>query len=59
LSFLVGIAFDLWLGLSTFCFVVACFGIVQFSSKADLERTEVKRWKGEVVEDVMEESVEM
>jgi hypothetical protein len=31
---------------------------VQFSSKVDLERTEeVERWKGEVVEDVMEESI--
>jgi hypothetical protein len=55
----VGIAFDLWLGPSTFRLVVTCLGIVQFSSKADLERTEVERWKGEVVEDVMEESVEM
>jgi hypothetical protein len=31
---------------------------MQLSSKADLERTEVERWKGEVVEDVMEESME-
>jgi hypothetical protein len=32
---------------------------MQSSSRADLERMEVERWKGEVVEDVMKESVEM
>jgi hypothetical protein len=58
LSFLVGIAFGLWLGPSALRLVVTCLGIVWFSSKAVLERTEVERWKGEVVEDVMEESVE-
>jgi hypothetical protein len=35
--------------------VVICFGIVQFSSKADLERTEMERWKGEIVKGVIEE----
>ena len=58
-SFLVGIAFGLWWGLSAFRLVVNCLGIMQLSSKADLQRTKVERWKGEVVEDVMEESVEM
>jgi hypothetical protein len=28
---------------------------VRFSSKADLERTEMERWKGEIVKDVIEE----
>ena len=32
---------------------VTCFGIVQFSSKADLERTEMERWKGEIVKDLI------
>jgi hypothetical protein len=55
----VGIAFGPWWGLSAFRLVVNCLGTVQFSSKADLERTEeVERWKGEVVEDVVEESKE-
>jgi hypothetical protein len=57
-SFLVGIAFGPWWGPSAFRLVVNCLGIMQLSSKADLERTEVERWKGEVVEDVMEESME-
>jgi hypothetical protein len=29
---------------------------MQSSNRADIERTEVERWKGEVVENVMEES---
>ena len=42
-------------GSSAFRLVVNCLGIVQFPSKADVERTEeVERWK---VEDVMEESI--
>jgi hypothetical protein len=57
-SLLVGIAFGPWWGPSAFRLVVNCLGIMQLSSKADLERTEVERWKGEVVEDVMEESME-
>jgi hypothetical protein len=54
-SFLVGIASGPWWGRSAFRLVVDCLGIMQFPSKADLERTEAERWKGEVVEDVMEE----
>jgi hypothetical protein len=57
-SFLVGIAFGPWCGPSAFRLVVNCLGIMQLSSKADPQRTEVKKWKGEVVEDVMEESME-
>jgi len=38
--------------------VVNCLGIMQLSSKADLERIEVERWKGEVVEDVVEDVME-
>ena len=50
MSFLAGIAFGLWLGPSAFRLVVTILGIVWFSSKAVLEKTEVERWK--VVEDV-------
>ena len=39
-------------GPSAFCLVVNSSSIVQFSSKADLERTEVERWKREAVENV-------
>src|SRR5271168_1136972 len=57
-SFLVGIAFGPWWDPLAFRLVVNCLGIMQLSSKADLQRREVERWKGEVVEDVMEESME-
>ena len=40
-SFLVGIAFGPWWGPSAFRLVVKCLGIMQLSSKADLQRTEV------------------
>jgi len=40
-SFLVGIASGLWWGPSAFRLVVNCLGIMQLSSKADLQRTEV------------------
>jgi hypothetical protein len=52
LSFLAGRALGLWFGPSAFRLVVTFLGIVWFSSKAVLERTEVGRWKGKVVEDV-------
>ena len=42
-SFLVGIAFGSWWGLLAFRLVVNCLGIMQLSSKADLQRTEVER----------------
>jgi hypothetical protein len=58
-SFLVGIASGPWWGLSAFRLVVNCLGIVQFSSKADLERTDVEKWKWKVVEDLMDKSVEI
>jgi hypothetical protein len=45
LSFLTGIAFGLWLRSSAFRLVVTFLGIVWFSSKAVLEKTEVERWK--------------
>jgi hypothetical protein len=54
----VGIASGPWWGSSAFRLVVNCLGIMQLPSRADLQRTEVERWKGEVVEDVMEESME-
>ena len=52
---LSGVSFSLLWGPLAFPFFVGCFGVVQFSNRADLERTEVERWKGKVVEDVIEE----
>jgi len=51
----VGIASSPWWGPSAFRLVINCLDIMQLSSKAYLQRVEVERCKGEVVEDVIEE----